>query len=58
VDARGGPNDVNARIALNNIIVGQATTLAYADTARFVGYLTFLFVPLVLFLQKPKKKAG
>jgi DHA2 family multidrug resistance protein len=58
VDARGGPNDVNARIALNNIIVGQATTLAYADTARFVGYLTFLFVPLVFFLRKPKKTGG
>jgi DHA2 family multidrug resistance protein len=58
VDARGGPGNVQARIALNGLIVGQATTLAYADTARFVGELTFVFVPLVLFLRKPKKKAG
>jgi DHA2 family multidrug resistance protein len=50
--ARGGPDNPNARASLNTIIVGQATTLAYADTARFVGYLTFLFVPLVLFLKK------
>ena len=54
---RGGPENVHARIALNNLIVGQATTLAYADTARFVGELTFLFVPLVLFLRKPKRPA-
>jgi len=54
VDARGGPGNVQARIALNGIIVNQATTLAYADTARFVGELTFLFVPLVLFLRKKK----
>jgi DHA2 family multidrug resistance protein len=54
---RGGPGDVHARIALNGLIVGQATTLAYADTARFVGELTFLFVPLVWFLKKPKKNA-
>ncbi len=54
---RGGPGDVHARIALNGLIVGQATTLAYADTARFVGELTFLFVPLVWFLKKPKRSA-
>ncbi len=58
IDARGGPDNVHARIALNGLIVGQATTLAYADTARFVGELTFFFVPLVLFLRKPKSKPG
>jgi len=54
----GGPDSAGARIGLNGLIVGQATTLAYADTARFVGELTFLFVPLVFFLRKPKRKAS
>ena len=55
VAARGGPTSESARSALSGLIVTQATTLAYADTARFVGELTFVFVPLVLFLRKPKR---
>jgi DHA2 family multidrug resistance protein len=49
---RGGPDSPAARAGLNDVIVAQSTALAYADTARDVGYLTFFFVPLVLFLRK------
>ena len=58
VDARGGPNSLDAREGLNRLVVLQSTTLAYADTARFVGELTFLFVPLVFFLRKPKRQGA
>ncbi len=56
--AGGGTDDPAARARLSNLVSEQATTLAYADTARFVGELTFLFVPLVLFLRKPKAAAN
>jgi DHA2 family multidrug resistance protein len=55
---RGGPGNAAARSSLNTLIVNQASALAYADTARYVGELTFFFVPLVLFLRKPKRAAG
>ncbi len=54
IDERGGPHSVVARSRLNDLISDQATTLAYADTARDVGYLTVVFVPLVFFLRKRK----
>jgi len=54
VDVRGGPHSEIARSRLNEVLVAQSTTMAYADTARDVGYLTFCFVPLVLLLQKRK----
>jgi DHA2 family multidrug resistance protein len=58
LNARGGEDSPSARASLGSIITTQSTTLAYADTARFVGYLTFLFVPLVVFLRKPKRIAA
>jgi DHA2 family multidrug resistance protein len=58
LNARGGEDSRSARASLGSIIATQSTTLAYADTARFVGYLTFFFVPLVVFLRKPKRIAA
>lgn len=52
-ETRGGVDAPAVRAALGGLVVAQATTLAYADTARDVGLLTFAFIPLVLLLRRP-----
>lgn len=52
----GGERSASARARLDALVAGQSVVLAYADTARFVGVLTFVFVPLVVFLRP--RRAG
>jgi DHA2 family multidrug resistance protein len=52
VHARGGLSE-NTRSNLAAMVAAQASVLAYADTARFTGFVSLLFVPLALVLRRP-----
>jgi DHA2 family multidrug resistance protein len=55
---QGGPASPAATAQLTQIVAGQAQVLGYADTATAGGAITFLLMPFVLLLRKPKPRAA
>jgi MFS transporter, DHA2 family, multidrug resistance protein len=51
---RQGSLSQDTRIHLYRLVQGQALVLAYADTARFTGYVSLLLAPLALILRRPR----
>jgi MFS transporter, DHA2 family, multidrug resistance protein len=39
--------------ALNALVTGQATMVAYIDDFRLISYFTIVLMPLLLFVHKP-----
>ena len=56
VQKHGG--EVASAAGLNALVDQQAIVLAYADTARVTAAITFMLVPCVLLMRRPKPQAG
>jgi DHA2 family multidrug resistance protein len=57
LQSEGGLSE-RTRTSLNTIINTQARVLAYADTARFTGFISLLLAPLAIILRRPKLGAA
>jgi DHA2 family multidrug resistance protein len=55
---RGGGVNEQTRSSLNALVNAQANVLAYADTARFTGFISLALAPLALILRRPKLGAA
>ncbi|HEY0798107.1 MAG TPA: MFS transporter, partial [Candidatus Baltobacteraceae bacterium] len=53
----GGVNE-QTRSSLNALVNIQANVLAYADTARFTGFISLALAPLAIILRRPKPAGG
>lgn len=53
VRRQGGLTE-KTRSTLDELVNGQASVLAYADTARFTGFVSLLLMPLAFVLRRPK----
>jgi MFS transporter, DHA2 family, multidrug resistance protein len=57
VSSHGGLSNTT-RTNLNGMVEAQAAVLAYADTARFTGFVSLLLAPLAVILRRPKLGAA
>jgi MFS transporter, DHA2 family, multidrug resistance protein len=57
VQEQGGLTEMT-RSKLDALVNGQASVLAYADTARFTGFTSLLLMPLAFVLRRPKLGAA
>ncbi len=56
-DSNGGADTPQAIASLTAVVANQAQVLGYADTSRDAAYVTFLLVPAILLLKRPKAEA-
>ena len=57
LNSNGGTDSPQALASLTAVVVNQAQVLGYADTSRDAAYVTFLCLPAILLLRKPKPHA-
>jgi DHA2 family multidrug resistance protein len=56
IQRNGGIETRALAIKLNGMVTAQAAVLAYADTARFVAFISLALAPLAFILKRPPKQ--